>query len=447
MSGARTLVVGGLGWPHDELAAAALVASGMRARPLGALDADALERGRSVLPRGQCAPMLYLTGAITRLAAGPSEPADVLALQSCGPCRYALFAPEWRRQLDTMGRTDLRIAQVGQHALELTRWLAGASRELLDALVVADAVVETARRLAPYAEDPDEVDREARALSGRIAERVARGVPPIRALREERGWHACLRRAPLRALGRAVVIGEPWSLHVDGDGQLHLPRALARAGVEVEMPPASLWLEYLLWQASAPPFGRALSDVSTRDAAERLRGQLRDALAAASDAAGLAAFVLDDVAELEELAAPYVSSSIRGGYGHVEIGLAVRARVERRAHVVLSLRSFGCIPSAGITDGILPAALAGELPFLSLEVCGDGEAARESRLSLRVAAVLDAAEDELREACAARGLDEASARAIPLDPLRGRTGPQRYACTLASTVAAQRELEGEAAHA
>ena len=87
------------------------------------------------------------------------------------------------------------------------------------------------------------------------------------------------------------------------------------------------------------------------------------------------------------------------------------------------------------------------MAFLSLEVCGDGEAARESRLSLRVAAVLDAAEDELREACGERGVDEASARSIPLDPLQGRDGPQRYACTLASAVAGQPVVEREVPYA
>lgn len=429
---ARSLLVGGLGWPHDELAAAAFRASGIEANALGALDQEALERGRSLLPRGQCAPMLYLTGALVRAVdARPTEPQAVLAVQSCGPCRFALFAPEWRRQLDRMGCADVWISRVAQTAGGLARALGGSPRGLLEAIAVADALRETARRVAPHAVDPDDVDRAARAAGSRIAARVAAGASPVGALREERGWHFEPRRAPPRPLARAVVVGEPWSLHVDGDGQLHLPQALARAGVEVELPPASLWLEYVLWQTLGPAFGRELADAAARASARELSARLREAFDAAADAAGLAGFAIDDVAELAELAAPYLPPTLRGGYGHVEVGLAVRARLERRAHVVLSVRSFGCVPSAGITDGILPAALGAELPFLALEVCGDGEAARESRLSLRVAAALDAAEEELRAACRAHGVDEARARSLALDPLRGWPGPRAYACTLA----------------
>ncbi|MCZ7680341.1 MAG: hypothetical protein M5U28_16855 [Sandaracinaceae bacterium] len=149
----------------------------------------------------------------------------------------------------------------------------------------------------------------------------------------------------------------------------------------MELPPASLWLEYVLWQTLGPAFGRELADAAERASACELSARLREAFDAAADAAGLAGFAIDDVAELAELAAPYLPPTLRGGCRHVEVGLAVRARLERRAHVVLSVRSFGCVPSAGITDGILPAALGDELPFLALEVCGDGEAAREPALA------------------------------------------------------------------
>lgn len=433
MSADRRVVVGGLGWPHDELAAATLARNGVSASPLGALDGDALERGQSLLPRGQCAPMLYLTGAIVRQAMeDPAEPLAFLTLQSCGPCRYALFAPEWRRVLDAMGRSDVWITRIGQGPTDLARRLT-ATRGLLEALTAADALTETARRIAPHSVDPDEVDRLARQVSDRIAARVASGVDPIRALAEERGWHESIRRAPSRPLARAVVVGEPWSLHVDGDGQLHLPQALARAGVEVEIPPASLWLAYLLWQADAQ-FGRELVDSETRATAHRLRRRLSDTFAAAADAAGLS-FPLDDPAELAELASEHVNPSLRGGYGHIEIGLALRARRERRGHVLLSVRSFGCVPSAGITDAILPAALAGELPFLALDVSGDGEAARESRLSLRVSGALDLAYDEVRRACEQRGVDESFARTLAIDPLATRIGRRPYACSLANAVA------------
>ena len=145
---------------------------------------------------------------------------------------------------------------------------------------------------------------------------------------------------------------------------------------------------------------------------------------------------LPDLDAFEALAAPWLPSDVRGGYGHVEVALALRARAERRAHVVVSIKSFGCIPSSGLADAIVPAALAHEgdaMPFLALEVSHDGAAARESRLMMRVAGALREAERELETARAS-----CPARALPIvDPLVGihERGTRPYACTLACEVA------------
>jgi hypothetical protein len=148
-------------------------------------------------------------------------------------------------------------------------------------------------------------------------------------------------------------------------------------------------------------------------------------------AGGLVGYALPSIDELERLAAPHLPSSSRGGYGHVEIGLAMRAARDRRAHLVISVKSFGCIPSSGIGDAILPTAL-GELPFLSLEVSNDGVAARESRLGLRVGAAREAARAEWAAACAERpGVSVGE-----LDPLADpwSSRPRPYACSLASAL-------------
>lgn len=417
----RAILIGGLGWPHDELAVALLSRSGLRAQGLGALDLDALERGRAALPPGQCAPMLYLTGALLRAVESRAEPFSLVALQSRGPCRYALFATEWRRLLAERGRSDVSIAPMSQHAPELMHWL---TPDALEALACADALAETARRLAPSAEAPDEVDRAARGAGTRIAKLISNGERPIAALRAERDWHVGLSRAPARPLARAVVVGEPWSLHADGDGQLHLPQALARAASRPPPPPACAWLAYLAWQAQGPTWGSHALAPATRDRARELGARLRELYATAGEAAGLEDLELDDPAALAARAEPYLQPSLRGGYGALELGWIARARAERRAHVVFSIKSFGCVPSAGITDAIAPSVLEDELPYLALEVCGDGEAARESRLALFVASALEAARDEVERA-------GGRASGVTIDPLRARRGPRPYACSLA----------------
>ncbi len=426
------LLVGGLGWPHDELVVATLDALGQPSETLGALDVDALERGRAALPRGQCAPMLYTTGALLRRASQRGRPLTMLDIQSCGPCRYALFGRGYRHALERLGLPPLELIELGQRVETLVEAFGhSGAHKAIDALVAADALREAAHRLRPYERTPGAIDAAARTASASVARRIEAHEDPIEALEAVAGWHEGRWSVGQRALARAALVGEPWSLHVEGDGQLNLPRLLARAGVEVEIAPFATWLAYLAWQTRQPRFG---GDDSPRFASidgglvNAFEAHLEQSYRRAGAALGLEGFEVPDIDELTELASPHLTPSIRGGYGHLEIGLALKAKCDRRAHFTISVKSFGCIPSAGISDAILPSAL-GELPFLSLEVCADGEAARESRLAMRVAAALDEAERELGEA------RSTGRQASAHHPLRIAAGERRYACTLADELA------------
>lgn len=444
------LLVGGLGWPYDDFLAAALgrgrregdaIGEGREVETIGALDADAYDRGRASLPRGQCAPALYTAGALLRTAsereARRHGPSTYLALGSCGPCRFSMFDVAWRRALAGAGHAELSIHEV---ASSIDGLVAAVGREgafaCLDAILAGDALAEATRRLRPHAREPDDVDREARRAAVAIAAHLREGHDAIEALATTRGWHLEIARATTlgtlhtRPLARATLVGEPWSVHVDGDPQLNVARVLARAGVEIDAPPHALWIAYLLWTVRAPAWStNVLPTESARASAAALEETFLARFAQAMSAAGLVGYALPSIDELEALAAPHLPSTSRGGYGHVEIGLAMRAARDRRAHLVISVKSFGCIPSSGIGDAILPTAL-GDLPFLSLEVSHDGAAARESRLGLRVGAAREAARAEWEHARTRRP----GARVVELDPLADpwATTPRPYACTLAS---------------
>lgn len=438
------LLVGGLGWPYDELIAAALARTVGPTETLGALDADAYERGRASLPRGQCAPAIYTAGALLRTAAerasrasrdarAPRE-ATFLALGSCGPCRFSMFDVAWRRALAGAGHSEIAVHEV---ASSIDGLVAAVGREgafaCLDAILAGDALAEATRRLRPHAREPEQVDREARRAAAAIAARLRDGHDALEAVAATRDWHTGIARVSTlhpRPLARATLVGEPWSLHVDGDPQLNVARVLASAGVEVDAPPLALWIAYLLWTVRAPAWStNVLPSEAERATAAALEAAFPARFTQVMSAAGLVGHALPSIDELEALAAPHLPSTSRGGYGHVEIGLAIRAARDRRAHFVISVKSFGCIPSSGIGDAILPTAL-GELPFLSLEVSNDGVAARESRLGLRVGAAREAARAEWAAACAERP----GASVAELDPLADRwsAGQRPYACTLAS---------------
>jgi len=144
-----------------------------------------------------------------------------------------------------------------------------------------------------------------------------------------------------------------------------------------------------------------------------------------------------DLDELAAVARPFYDPDVRGGSAHLEIGRALLAARDRAAHLVLSLKPFGCLPSSSLSDGIM-AILVRAYPglrFVVIETTGDAEAAAESRVEMAVHAAALQASDELEAACVSRGLStsEALARLGALGIL-DLPGPRTYACTAAEAI-------------
>lgn len=434
-----TLLVGGLGYPYDELVAAVLSRLGP-AQALGALDCEAMELGRARLPRGQCAPLLASTGALLRkLRSDADSPVTFLAAASCGPCRYAPFASTFRQLLSDHGKGELRVLDQSW-AGWISAFGAACAEDLLDALLAGDALLEARRRVHPHVQSSSELRARWSAAADGVIAAVRSGVAPLGALAAQAHWHRELALRPRAALARVVLVGDPWSLHVDGDAQAQLTQQLCEAGVEVEAPPFALWLAYRLWEQAEQGGMSQASASHSSTAALPTAASLAARHALACSAFGMPAVDVPDIAELADWAAPYLPASWRGGYGHVEVGLAARARFEHRAHAVISVKSFGCIPSSGVSDGIVPGVLAEQLGFLAIEVSESAAATRESRLMLHVAAAQARALDEVADSCnkLEMSIAQASARLVPHSPLAAAhaSGPRRYACTLACEIAA-----------
>jgi predicted nucleotide-binding protein (sugar kinase/HSP70/actin superfamily) len=99
---------------------------------------------------------------------------------------------------------------------------------------------------------------------------------------------------------------------------------------------------------------------------------------------------LIDQGVLRDLAAPFFDPRITGGEGHLEIGKTIYYSVEGLAHMVLSLKPFGCLPSTQ-SDGVQTAVAAHyarrgcDLNFVSVETSGEGDVGAYSRVQMALA--------------------------------------------------------------
>jgi hypothetical protein len=179
----------------------------------------------------------------------------------------------------------------------------------------------------------------------------------------------------------AHVLCEPiggWVLYLLNQADA---RARDRAGVEA---PSDLspWRRIVARQDASRRHLRALAWLRLGEVAyHRQYDYVRSALGHLPPA-------LASPEELAQLAHPFYHRLARGGEGHLEVAKSLYYTRHRLAHMVLSLKPFGCMPSTQ-SDAVQSALAAQveDLLFLAVETAADGELAAHSRVQM---ALLDA---------------------------------------------------------
>lgn len=440
----RTLLVGGLSRLHDPLCVAALRGAGVDAELLPPPTDAGLKRARALGNHGQCNPAQYPVGAVLERAQASREGAAAFARAhawlvpgSCGPCRLAAFPLEWSRVLEGAGLGDLHVERVDQFSFVPLLASSGEARSpgltLLAALAAGDVLAELGHALRPWVDDAEALERvlEDGVRAAAAAFEEARDVRV--ALRATAAGARALPARGDRVLPRVLLVGEPWTTLTDGDPSYAVARRLAGLGAEVDAPRVVDWLRAIGWQRA----GARLVPEAERAAAAHGARRLGALWRLYAGAAGLGTR-LDEPAELGALAAPWYPAEVRGGASFLEVGRALLAARRRRAHLVLSLKPFGCLPSSALSDGVLAPLLGrteGAPAFLAIETSGDAHASVDSRLELALHGATLRALGEFEAACAERGLAGSAARAaLARRPPKPLHGPRRWACTAAELV-------------
>ena len=87
-----------------------------------------------------------------------------------------------------------------------------------------------------------------------------------------------------------------------------------------------------------------------------------------------------DMFEMEKIAHEFYHSRSEGGEGHLEVAKNIYYTVKGIAHMVLSLKPFGCMPSTQ-SDGAQSAVINHfkDMIYLPIETSGEGEINAHSR--------------------------------------------------------------------
>ncbi len=427
-----TLLFGGLTKAHERMIEGSWEGLGYRIKPLPIPDNDALSLGREYCSKGMCNPAYYTVGNLLKYlfqlrAAGVPQIEERFAYVtagSCGPCRFGAYETEYRRALDQAGFPDFQILVIRQtegltqkgedSSIDINRsFILG----LVRSVMVGDLLNELGYSLRPYEVEPGSID--AALTQGRNwlywAMRDRENLVPVLS-RIKR----LLDDVPVdytRIKPKVRITGEFWAQTTEGDGNYHLARWLEDEGAEVIMEPVGTWIEYLLWkrlQWTRDRRGLFSSEGWNSGTFKEIRlrvGQiLFDSVYNTYRAAlGFRTEPLAPMTQLARYAEDYYNTRIDGGEAHMEIAKTVQAIKSAKAHMVISVKPFGCMPSTQ-SDGV-QVKVAADYPdslFVSVETSGDSEVHVKSRVQMVLFEAKARAREEFASVTSYLGLDEAA---------------------------------------
>jgi predicted nucleotide-binding protein (sugar kinase/HSP70/actin superfamily) len=444
---ATTLLVGGLTMAHDYFVEGALKGRGYTVRHLAPPTYAALRVGKEFGNRGQCNPTYFtvgnLVGELVRLRDEVGVPAaDIirdnvfLTAGACGPCRFGMYVTEYRKALRDAGFDGFRVLLFQQSGgfKQATGEDAGLVLDppffaaLAKALLAGDVLNAVGYRIRPYEVEPGATDRALEESKQFVYEALSTGKTVLPALRRARARLARVKVDRTVPKPTVAIIGEFWAMTTEGDGNYQLQRFLESEGAECDIQLVTAWLLYLLWEGRQDMAARAklrAADGGKKGLGDRDVGRAMATLWVGdvfarltfrrfARAAGLKDYRLPDMSELARLSARYYNPQVRGGEGHMEVGKLILNTIHHKAHMTVSVKPFGCMPSSGVSDGVQSAVTEKypEAIFCAVETSGDGAVNFYSRLQMSLFKARQRAANELEGALAQHGLTRERASAF-----------------------------------
>jgi predicted nucleotide-binding protein (sugar kinase/HSP70/actin superfamily) len=387
---------------------------------------------------------------------------------ACGPCRFGMYEAEYRLALRNSGFDDFRVLLFQQSGgLSQREVEAGLEMNvdfflgILNAMNVGDLLNDVGYQIRPFEVNPGETDavlieciedlrnsfkhhRDAtlesksgkfiKVLSkfGSTSEYIGKlihqlyGTGYTDSLKSVGERLADVRVDRTRVKPIVKITGEFWAQTTEGDGNFKMFKFLEGEGAQVRVEPVGTWIMYMIHQAKQAKRDRqGVTETESMPARwrvdKRIKGNLKSRKATAQLTLAEVIFKsewnrlrgalnnlphpLTDQYELQRLGHPFYNSRTGGGEGHLEVAKNIYYFNKDLAHMVLSLKPFGCMPSTQ-SDGAQSAVvnLYKDMIYLPIETSGEGEINAHSRVQMALSEAKKKTRQELARILQETGL-------------------------------------------
>jgi predicted nucleotide-binding protein (sugar kinase/HSP70/actin superfamily) len=415
-----TLLVSGLTIAHDHFVEGALRGVGYNVEMMDPPNQESFQFGKEFGNRAQCNPTYFTVGNLVKFLCTLRDKHGMTAEQvvknyvfltagACGPCRFGMYVTEYRKALRDAGFDGFRVVLFQQSGglkqatgeesgLELNPkffWAIG------KAMVAGDVLNALGYRIRPYEVEPGATNRAIEASKKIVYTALKAQSPILFALMKCKPLFSAIKVDKTRAVPKISIIGEFWAMTTEGDGNYQLQTFLEQEGAEDDVQLVTAWILYTVWEGRHDTKER--EDLRGEDTSYyglggkgpfAVRGK-RAGLAVADKgirvlfhsfaySLGLYGYALPDMDKMAKVAHGYYNNDLRGGEGHMEVGKLILNVVGKKAHMTLSVKPFGCMPSAGVSDGV-QSTIAEKFPgtiYCPVETSGDGRVNFYSRVQM-----------------------------------------------------------------
>jgi predicted nucleotide-binding protein (sugar kinase/HSP70/actin superfamily) len=300
-----TILVGGLTRKHEEFIRAVFQGSGYRCELLPLPDQAAFLLGKEYGNNGQCSPAYFTSGALIQylrnLEAEGMSRKDIIdnylyfTAGSCGPCRFGMYAAEYRLALQNAGFDGFRVLRFQQddgirQSFEAPglKYTIDFGMGMLKILFLGDVLNDLTHNIRAYEVNPGETNRAMDLCVADICEHLRTYKAPdladhvpgwvMSSLKKRdflrgllsflykmryhlRGkeFQELLTRCRQRIDGIAVdrtklkpivkIVGEFWAQTTESGGNYQMFDFLEREGAQVQPEAIGTWIGYLLAMA------------------------------------------------------------------------------------------------------------------------------------------------------------------------------------------------------
>ena len=423
-----TILFGGMTLLQDKLVEAAIGSLGMKFQALENATFEAFQLGKEYGNRGQCNPTYFTVGNLVKYLIHLRDVEGLsteyildhyiyLTAGGCGPCRFGMYITEYRKALNDAGFPNFRIGNVDYEA----GIFQGDSVDddsgfqfspqffimLIKAVVLGDIINILGYKVRPYEVHVGDTDKAIARSRDILEEAFNNKSNLVYAMYKCRKEFDKIELDRLRVKPKVMVMGEFWAAMTDGDGNYNLHRFLEQEGAEVIPQPTINRLMLTIWEAeNALRKTEKLekkeakfidfSSMKSRAMIRLSKWAIKSHFYSYAKAIGLDDFEMADMEHLADLARDYYPMDSDGGEAHVEVAHLLESIEQKLAHLVISVKPFGCMPSSTTSDGIqsLVVSKFPEANFLPIETSGEGAVNFYSRVQMALFKAKQSAKEE-----------------------------------------------------